>query len=420
MENNRVKIEIITIGDEILIGQIVDTNSAWMAVELNKAGFELAQITSVHDDANHIIESLDLALGRADVVLFTGGIGPTKDDITKQTLCKYFYTKLVFDEEVYKNIERILINRSRAVNELTRTQAFVPENCTVIQNLVGTAPVTWFEKNGKVVVSMPGVPNEMKHIMSTEVIPRLQKHFKTPSIVHKTIIVQGYPESALALKIADWENALPQNIHLAYLPNYGIVKLRLSGSSDDALALEFSINQQVDGLSEILGSAIVAYDDSPLEVLVGNALLSKGMTLSTAESCTGGNIAHQITKVAGSSAYFKGSVVAYSNDVKVNLLHVSADDIEKYGAVSKEVVEQMAEGARKILKTDFAVATSGIAGPSGGSDEKPVGTVWIAVSSSAGTVCREFRYGNVRLQNIERTTQTALLMLKEFIWFKHH
>lgn len=415
MENNRVKIEIITIGDEILIGQIVDTNSAWMAVELNKTGFELAQITSVHDDANHIIESLDLALGRADVVLFTGGIGPTKDDITKQTLCKYFDTKLVFDDEVYKNIERILINRSRAVNELTRTQAFVPENCTVIQNLVGTAPVTWFEKNGKIVVSMPGVPNEMKHIMSTEVIPRLQKHFKTPSIVHKTIIVQGYPESALALKIADWENALPQNIHLAYLPNYGIVKLRLSGSSDDALALEFSINQQVDGLSEILGNAIVACDDSPLEVLVGNALLSKGMTLSTAESCTGGNIAHQITKVAGSSAYFKGSVVAYSNDVKVNLLHVSADDIEKYGAVSKEVVEQMAEGARKILKTDFAVATSGIAGPSGGSDEKPVGTVWIAVSSPFGTISREFRYGNVRVQNIERTTQTALLMLKEFI-----
>lgn len=415
MENNRVKIEIITIGDEILIGQIVDTNSAWMAVELNKTGFELAQITSVHDDANHIIESLDLALGRADVVLFTGGIGPTKDDITKQTLCKYFDTKLVFDEEVYKNIERILINRSRAVNELTKTQAFVPENCTVIQNLVGTAPVTWFEKNGKIVVSMPGVPNEMKHIMSTEVIPRLQKHFKTPSIVHKTIIVQGYPESALALKIADWENALPQNIHLAYLPNYGIVKLRLSGSSDDVLALEFSINQQVDGLNEILGSAIVACDDSPLEVLVGNALLSKGMTLSTAESCTGGNIAHQITKVAGSSAYFKGSVVAYSNDVKVNLLHVSADNIEKYGAVSKEVVEQMAEGVRKVLKTDFAVATSGIAGPTGGSDEKPVGTVWIAVSSPVGTVSREFRYGNVRLQNIERATQTALLMLKEII-----
>ena len=415
MESGKVKVEIITIGDEILIGQIVDTNSAWMAVELNKAGFELAQITSVHDDANHIIESLDLALERADVVLFTGGIGPTKDDITKQTLCKYFDTTLVFDEEVYKNIERILINRSRAVNELTRTQAFVPEKCTVIQNLVGTAPITWFEKAGKVIVSMPGVPNEMKYVMGLEIIPRLQNCFKTPAIVHKTIIVQGLPESALALKIADWENALPSDIHLAYLPNYGVVKLRLGGSSDDALALEFAINQQADLLTEILGNAIVAYDDVPLEVLIGQLLIKNGATLATAESCTGGNIAHQITKVAGSSSYFKGSVVAYSNEVKINVLGVCSEDIEKFGAVSKEVVEQMAVGVRRLMKTDFAVATSGIAGPSGGSDEKPVGTVWIAVSSSTGTVSREFRYGNVRLQNIERTTQTALLMLKEFI-----
>lgn len=410
-----VKIEIITIGDEILIGQIVDTNSAWMAVELNKTGFELAQITSVHDDENHIIESLDLALQRADVVLFTGGIGPTKDDITKQTLCKYFDTKLVFNEDVYRNIEKILINRSRAINELTKLQALVPENCTVIQNLVGTAPVTWFEKDGKIIVSMPGVPNEMKHVMSTEVIPRLQKQFKTPSIVHKTVIVQGYPESALALKIADWENALPANIHLAYLPNYGIVKLRLSGSSDDVLPLEFAINQQVAGLSEILGNAIVAYEDIPLEKLIGNALAAKGKTLGTAESCTGGNIAHQITTIAGSSQYFKGSVVAYSNEIKTNVLHVSEDDLEKRGAVSKEVVEQMAEGARKLLKTDYAVATSGIAGPTGGTDEKPVGTVWIAISSEKETISREFHYGTVRLQNIERTTQTALLMLNEII-----
>ncbi len=410
-----VKIEIITIGDEILIGQIVDTNSAWMAVELNKTGFELAQITSVHDDENHIVESLDMALQRADVVLFTGGIGPTKDDITKQTLCKYFDTKLVFNEDVYRNIEKILINRSRAINELTKLQALVPENCTVIQNLVGTAPVTWFEKDGKIIVSMPGVPNEMKHVMSTEVIPRLQKHFKTPSIVHKTVMVQGYPESALALKIADWENALPANIHLAYLPNYGIVKLRLSGSSDDVLPLEFAINQQVAGLSEILGNAIVAYEDIPLEKLIGNALAAKGKTLGTAESCTGGTIAQQITTIAGSSRYFKGSVVAYSNEIKTNVLHVSEDDLEKLGAVSKEVVEQMAEGARKLLKTDYAVATSGIAGPTGGTDEKPVGTVWIAISSEKETISREFRYGTVRLQNIERITQTALLLLNEII-----
>ena len=415
MKTNSVKVEIITIGDEILIGQIVDTNSAWMSVELNKAGFEIVQITSVHDDAAHIIASLDLALERADVVLFTGGIGPTKDDITKQTLSRYFGMQLVFNDEVYKNIEQVLIHRSRAVNELTRTQAFVPDGCTVIQNRVGTAPVTWFEKNGKVIVSMPGVPNEMKHIMSTEVIPRLSQRYKTPTIIHKNVIVQGYPESALAMKIADWENALPADIHLAYLPNYGIIKLRLSGISDDPLSLEFSINQQIAGLTEILADAIVAYDDTPVEEMIGNLLADKGMTLATAESCTGGFIAHKITSIPGSSQYFKGSVVAYSNEVKVNVLNVLPGDIDLYGAVSKQVVEQMAVSVRKLLKTDVAIATSGIAGPDGGTAEKPVGVVWISVSSPKGVVSREFKFGNVRIQNIERTAQTAMLMLKEVI-----
>ncbi len=415
MKTNSVKVEIITIGDEILIGQIVDTNSAWMSVELNKAGFEIVQITSVHDDAAHIIASLDLALERVDVVLFTGGIGPTKDDITKQTLSRYFGMQLVFNEEVYKNIEQVLIHRSRAVNELTRTQAFVPDGCTVIQNRVGTAPVTWFEKNGKVIVSMPGVPNEMKHIMSTEVIPRLSQRYKTPTIIHKNVIVQGYPESALAMKIADWENALPADIHLAYLPNYGIIKLRLSGISDDPLSLEFSINQQIAGLTEILADAIVAYDDTHVEEMIGNLLADKGMTLATAESCTGGFIAHKITSIPGSSQYFKGSVVAYSNEVKVNVLNVLPGDIDLYGAVSKQVVEQMAVNVRKLLKTDVAIATSGIAGPDGGTAEKPVGVVWISVSSPKGVVSREFKFGNVRIQNIERTAQTAMLMLKEVI-----
>lgn len=415
MKTNSVKVEIITIGDEILIGQIVDTNSAWMSVELNKAGFEIVQITSVHDDAAHIVASLDLALERADVVLFTGGIGPTKDDITKQTLSRYFGMQLVFNDKVYKNIEQVLVNRSRAVNELTRTQAFVPDGCTVIQNRVGTAPVTWFEKNGKVIVSMPGVPNEMKHIMSTEVIPRLSQRYKTPTIIHKNVIVQGYPESALAMKIADWENALPADIHLAYLPNYGIIKLRLSGISEDPLALEFSINQQIAGLTEILADAIVAYDDTPVEEMIGNLLTAKGMTLSTAESCTGGFIAHKITTVPGSSKYFKGSVVSYSNEVKVNVLNVLSDDIQLYGAVSRQVVEQMADNVRRLLKTDYALATSGIAGPDGGTAEKPVGLVWISVSSPKGVVSREFKFGNVRIQNIERTAQTAMLMLKEVI-----
>ncbi|MDD3079986.1 MAG: competence/damage-inducible protein A [Paludibacter sp.] len=409
------KVEIITIGDEILIGQIVDTNSAWMASELNKAGFEIAQVTSVHDVANHITASLTDALERADIVLLTGGLGPTKDDITKQTLCEYFDTKLVFSDEVLKNIENLFRNREWSLNKLNRSQAYVPENCTVIQNFAGTAPITWFEKDGKVVVSMPGVPNEMKHVMSREIIPRLQKRFDTPTIIHKTVIVHGYPESQLALKIADWENALPKNIHLAYLPDYGIVRLRLSGASEDGLALEFAINQQVESLTQILGNAITAYEDLPLEVQIGNILKEKGKTLATAESCTGGNIAHKITTVPGSSAYFKGSVVSYANEIKVNVLGVSPEDIENYGAVSEAVVKQMAEGVRKLMKTDFAVATSGIAGPDGGTPEKPVGTVWIAVSSADDTVARQFRYGSARIANIERTTQTAFLMLKEII-----
>ena len=415
MKIKSVNVEIITIGDEILIGQIVDTNSAWMAKELNRAGFELAQISSVHDDAQHIIESLDLALNRADIVLFTGGIGPTKDDITKQTLCGYFDTKLIYDASVYQNIERLFVNRPNAMNELNRLQAMVPENCTVIQNAVGTAPITWFEKNGKIIVSMPGVPNEMKHVMTTEIIPRLQAKFETPTLIHKTVQVYGYPESALAIKIADWENALPEFIKLAYLPNSGIVKLRLSGLMSNALGLEFIMNQHIDLLSQILDKSIVAYEDIPMEQLVGNMLLAKGKMLATAESCTGGNIAHLFTSIPGSSGFFKGSIVAYSNDVKENLLGVNSEDIHTFGAVSKTVVEQMANGARKLLKADVSIATSGIAGPSGGTADKPVGTTWIAASSSKITISKEYHFGTVREQNIQRATQAALLLLKEII-----
>jgi len=411
-----VKVEIVTIGDEILIGQIVDTNSAWMATELNTAGFELAQITSVHDDANHIIEALEMALKRADVVLFTGGIGPTNDDITKQTLCSYFDTKLVFNDSVYQNIERLFANRPNyKMNELTKAQAMVPENCTLIQNEVGTAPITWFDKAGKVVVSMPGVPYEMKRAMSVEIIPRLQKQFDTPVIIHKTVQVYGYTESALALKIAEWESNLPEYIHLAYLPNSGVVKLRLSGFLENVLALEFVMNQQLDLLSQLLGNAIVANEDILIEQLLGNLLIASGKTVSTAESCTGGNIAHVFTSLSGSSSFFKGSVVAYANEVKENVLQVNSADIETFGAVSQQVVEQMAVGVRKLLKTDVAIATSGIAGPTGGSDEKPVGTTWIAVCSDDMVVSREFSFGKLREQNILRATQAALLMLKEII-----
>jgi len=410
-----MNVEIITIGDEILIGQIVDTNSAWMAVELNKAGFEIAQITSVHDNSEHIIEALDMALTRANIVLFTGGIGPTKDDITKQTLCKYFDTKLVFNEEVHNNIETLLKNRQRAINELTATQAMVPENCIVIQNPIGTAPITWFEKAEKVIVSMPGVPSEMKNAMSIEIIYRLQKKFNTPAIVHKTVLVKGYPESALAIKIADWENALPDTVHLAYLPNYQIVKLRLSGSSTDELALEFEINRQISQLTQLLGEAIIAYEDLPLEVLIGKVLNEKKMTIATAESCTGGNIAHKITEIAGSSQYFKGSVVAYDNEVKTQVLRVNPNTISTEGAVSAHVVEEMAVGARKLMRTDIAIATSGIAGPTGGTDEKPVGLVWIGISTPEITTSRMFQFGTKRIENIERSTQSAFLFLLEIL-----
>lgn len=413
------KIEIITIGDEILIGQIVDTNSAWMAAELNKAGFEVAQITSVHDNEAHITEALDNALNRADIVLFTGGIGPTKDDITKQTLCKYFGTQLVFSNDVYRNVEAFLASRNRSMNDLNKSQAMVPENCKVIQNKVGTAPITWFDKNEKVVVSMPGVPYEMKQVMTDEIIPRLQQQYKTPVIIHRTVIVQGYPESELALKIEEWENALPANIHLAYLPNHSLVKLRLSGASEDGLSLEFAINQQIASLTNLLGNAIIAFDDLPLEVQIGQFFSAHQLTLSTAESCTGGNIAHLITTISGSSAYFNGSVVAYSNEVKNQVLGVSADDIREHGAVSSQVVEQMAEGVRRLLHTDFGVATSGIAGPTGGTPEKPVGTVWIAVSSPAGVVSRVFHFSGSRQLIIDRSTQAALLFLKERAIINH-
>ena len=409
-------IEIITIGDEILIGQIVDTNSAWMAVELNKAGFQLAQITSVHDEADHIKKALDEALLRADVVLMTGGLGPTKDDITKQTLCEYFGTKLVLNPDVLENIQQIYHTRQSVMNELTKSQAMVPENCTVIQNRAGSAPITWFEKEGKVIVSMPGVPLEMKKVMSEEIIPRLQKYFKTPAIIHKTVQVYGIPESQLALRLTEWENALPEYLHLAYLPNFGIVKLRLSGAGQDEYKLEEAITQQIETLKSILGESIFAYEDKPVEKIIYEKLKISGLTVSTAESCTGGNIAHRLTLIPGISDCFKGSVVAYHNELKINALGVSARDIEQYGAVSSQVATQMAEGARKVMQTDLAVATTGIAGPTGGTDEKPVGTIWISVSSLERTITRSFNFGQFARENfIERSTMAALMMLNEMI-----
>lgn len=307
----------------------------------------------------------------------------------------------------------------RAMNELTKSQAMVPDKAVIISNPIGTAPITWFDKGEKVVVSMPGVPYEMKRAMEFEIIPRLQKQFQSQAIVHKTLLVTGYPESALALKIADWENALPEQIHLAYLPHFNIVKLRLSAAQDDFVSTKNEIDRQVALLKAILGDAVIAEEDISLEALVGRHLRATGKTLATAESCTGGHIAHRITTIAGSSAYFKGSVIAYSNEIKTGLLGVDKEIINQHGAVSEEVVTQMAIGVAGKLSADYVIATSGIAGPDGGTDEKPVGTVWIAVGTKDSLVSRRFQFSLDRQLNIERTTQTALLMLMESLTTNH-
>ncbi len=409
-------IEIITIGDEILIGQIVDTNSAWMAVELNNAGFQLSQITSVHDDAELIKSALDLALEKNDIVLLTGGLGPTKDDLTKLTLADYFDTELVYDESVYQNIESLYRTRPSVLNELTKAQALVPKACTVIQNRVGTAPIMWFERDEKVVVSMPGVPFEMKKAMTDEVIPRLMKKFNRNAVINQTVQVFGYGESSLALKIEEWENALPDYLHLAYLPSFGLVKLRLSGALTNGNKLQDEINRQFELLDKIIGDAIIARNDLPLEKNLGEMLRAKNWTIAVAESCTGGNIAHKITSVAGSSDYFIGSITAYQNEIKENFLKVNSEDLKTYGAVSQQVVEQMAEGVRKKMNTDISIATSGIAGPNGGTEEKPVGTVWIAVSTKDKIVSRKYHFGNHSRENIiERSTVSAMILAMELI-----
>jgi nicotinamide-nucleotide amidase len=408
-------VEIITIGDEILIGQIVDTNSAWMARELNKDGFRVFQITTVSDNEAHILEAVDKAFNRADIVLLTGGLGPTKDDITKQTLCQYFQTELVFNQAVIDNIQELFINRPNVLNELTLGQANVPASATIIQNKRGTAPVTWFDKENKVLISMPGVPSEMEWVMNCEVLPRLREKFQTPHLLHQTVLVQGIPESSLALKLTDWENNLSPCLKLAYLPSAGLVKLRLSGFLPNRKELESIVEQELVKLREILGQSILAEEDAPVEEIIGRLLKEKGLWLATAESCTGGNIAHRITSVAGSSAYFLGSIVAYQNQIKERALGVSTETIREYGAVSREVVQEMANGILHKLDADVAVSVSGIAGPDGATESKPVGTTWICVCTKEKCLSRRFQFGQLRGRNIEMATLAAFAMIKEIL-----
>ena len=406
--------EIITIGDELLIGQVTDTNSAWMGRELNKAGIEVIRVVSVRDRAEEITEAVDDAMKRVDIVLVTGGLGPTKDDITKQTLCTYFGTELVFSEEVFENVKRVLAGRI-PMNALNRSQAMVPKDCIVINNRVGSASVSWFERDDKVLVSMPGVPQEMTTVMSEEIIPRLREKFDTDIIIHKTFTVKNYPESVLAEKLESWEVALPECIKLAYLPKPGIIRLRLTGRGKQKEEVRMLMVMEAGKLEELLGDDIFDEDDTPLEILVGNLLKKKNLTVSTAESCTGGSIAARLTSIPGSSEYFKGAVVAYSNEIKEALLHVSTKTLEKRGAVSEETVVEMVKGAMETLKTDCAVSTSGIAGPGGGTREKPVGTVWIAAAykNEIRTMKQETDRG--REMNVERAGNNALLLLLELL-----
>ncbi len=348
-------------------------------------------------------------------MLVTGGIGPTKDDITKQTLCEFFETGLVFNEEMYQNVLRQVAGRQGAMNELNRSQAYVPACCTPIANNAGTAPITWYERAGKVLVSMPGVPGEMMWAMKNEILPRLKSHFNTPKLTHRTIIVKDYTESQLAIELEEWENSLPSFVKLAYLPQVGYIRLRLTGKNGNEKLLNKTIENEVEKLQEILGTAIAATEDIAPDVLISRMLKEMGLTLSTAESCTGGNIAHLLTRHPGSSFFFKGGVIAYSNEVKQNVLGVNLQNIENHGAVSREVVEQMAQGVRKLLKTDIAVATSGVAGPGGGTPGKPVGTVWIAAANGEKTISRRFQFGNFRERNIEKATFAAIFLIKELV-----
>ena len=408
-------VEIITIGDEILIGQTVDTNSAWMGTELNQMGIRINRITSVSDNKDEIISSLDEALSRVEVVLITGGLGPTSDDITKDTLAGFFGGRLVMDNEVLENVTERLRRRNLQMNENNRRQAMVPDNCKVLQNLTGTAPGMLFEKSGKIVVSMPGVPHEMKHIMKEHVLPLLAGRLPGGVIVHKNIMTYGVAEAMLAERLVTFEKELPAEIRLAYLPAYGVIKLRLTAAGSDEKKIRKTVREQVEKLYGIIPDVIYGEDEVMLEEVVGKLLNDNNLTISTAESCTGGKIASLITSVPGSSGWFTGSVVAYDNSIKTGVLGVSNETLRLYGAVSAETAGEMARGVRRLMGTDYAIAVTGIAGPTGGTADKPVGTVWIAVDSERGLLTEKQIFADNRLINISRSSYGALNLLRKQI-----
>ena len=406
-----MRAEIITIGDEILIGQIVDTNSAWMAQKLNLAGIKVKQISSVSDDRQHILEALNESKSRADLILITGGLGPTKDDITKKTLAEYFKTGYRLDQDALENVKRIFLKYKAPLLEINIKQAEVLDNCVTLLNLNGTAPGMWIEHEYKIFVSMPGVPFEMMYMMEEQVIPKIKQAFKLPIIIHHTILTAGIGESILAEKIESIEDSLPEHIKLAYLPKLGTVRVRLSGDGQNEEQLKKEISIYAKRIIDKIHEFVIAENDTPIEKVILDFMEAENLSLSVAESCTGGYISHQFTQHPGSSKVFLGGAVTYSNSLKISILGVSEITINNFGAVSEETVKEMSEGAKSAFHSDYSIAVSGVAGPDGGTIEKPVGTVWIAVTGKTKTITKTYNFGNKRTQNIERSATTALVLL---------
>jgi len=412
-----MKAVIITIGDEILIGQIVDTNSGFIAKSLDKIGIDIHEIISISDNKKHILETFAKLQNQVDLVLITGGLGPTKDDITKHTFCEYFEDQLVRNEEVEKHvIDLIEKAMNRPASQMNKDQALVPSKCTVLHNAVGTAPGMWMKKENTVYISLPGVPYEMKYILENGIIPKIVKEYKRPYIIHKTILTYGQGESLVAERIEDWENNLPEFIKLAYLPSPGRVRLRLSARGIDKELLEQKINENVLLLIQLIGDIIVGYEeDETIEVMLGRLLTSKNATLATAESCTGGKIAQVITSVPGASNYFKGSVVSYATETKISVLGISSELIKEHSVVSYEVAKEMALAIKRIMNTDYAIATTGNAGPSKGDGNSEIGTVFIAIATPDNLVVEEFNFGQPRVKVIDRAVNKAFEMLQKEI-----
>ena len=409
-----VVIKNISIGDELLIGQVVNTNAAWLGEHLSDAGFHLDSALTIGDSEQSILDALNACMD-ADLVLVTGGLGPTADDITKPPVCKFFDTELAFCQEAYDNIVALFNRRGFQMSERNRSQAMLPKACQYIPNTYGTASCMWLEKQGTVFAFMPGVPFEMKGIFTEELLPRIKQRFQALPYEKRVVMTTGIGESFLADKIKDWEEALPDYLSLAYLPQYGMVRLRLSGRHEDAYMLHATLDEQVGKLSLLIPEYIFAMQDQTIERTVFDLLMERGKTFASAESCTGGNIAHVVTLIPGSSEVFKGTAVTYATPMKTKVLGVPAATIEQYGVVSQQVVEGMAKGVRDLMEADFGVATTGVAGPGGGSEENPVGTVWIGVASARGVVSKRFNFGKDRENVINRATVTAYEMLRQQI-----